>query len=249
EVAIAGVAQQDVLGENAVELVPDRHVADREVRLRPPWIFPVPRLDSDHASVEVDVDPRAEMDHLLPPEAGEASERAHRGLRRALDHPEQLPPLLGPEERHTRLALPCRLDVLPWVPRDARCEAGRFGDVPLAREHVIPEPGPRRDHEVLTRWRPGPPARRRFRLVEPVLDLVCRDALDRRLGVKPLDQHAADDLVLLQRRRGARGLDRAEESVHARAECERFVERPTEPLDIAVLDYPHNSAEVDGARA
>src|SRR5690606_11198649 len=70
EVAIAGVAQPDVLGEDPVELVGDRNVADRAVRLRPPWIIPVPRLDSDHASVEVDVDPRAEVDHLLPPEAG-----------------------------------------------------------------------------------------------------------------------------------------------------------------------------------
>src|SRR5690606_23154814 len=42
---------------------------------------------------------------------------------------------------------------------------------------------------------------------------------------------------------------RAEESVHARAECERFVERPTEPLEIAVLDYPHNIDDVDLARA
>src|SRR5690606_1499715 len=72
---------------------------------------------------------------------------------------------------------------------------------------------------------------------------------DRRLGVKPLDQQAADDLVLLQRCGRPRRLDRAEESVHARAECERFVERPTEPLEIAVLDYPHNIDDVDLARA
>src|SRR5690606_33443513 len=86
EVAIAGVAQPDVLGENAVELVPDRHVANGAVRLRPPRIFPAPRLDSDHASVEVDVDPRAEVDDLLAPEPSEASEREHRRLRCAIHH-------------------------------------------------------------------------------------------------------------------------------------------------------------------
>src|SRR5690606_7295669 len=138
------------------------------------------------------------MDHLLPPEAGEASEREHSGLRRALHDPEQLPPLLWPQERHTRLALPCRLDAPPWIPRDAGRDAGRFRSVPLAVDHVLPEPPARRDHEVLTRWRPRPPARRRLRLVEPALDLVCGDALDRRLGAEPRDQQAADDLVLLQ---------------------------------------------------